>query len=145
MKKTSTSKPSGSTPPLAGKEKKKISRLRTGCWTCRRRGYKCDEGKPHCYNCTRLNLACEGYGIRLKWQVEGSNRHSNKGKSKDSNPMSPATITAPLIPQYSFYVHQPPGLTSVFDPNQKNFLPSISIISIFIVVAAMEQLEHHQQ
>ncbi|CAN6674711.1 hypothetical protein TRVA0_062S00166 [Trichomonascus vanleenenianus] len=52
------------------KPKKKIQRLRTGCWTCRRRGYKCDEAKPVCKNCTRLQIACEGYGIRLKWQDE---------------------------------------------------------------------------
>lgn len=51
--------------------KKTISRLRTGCWTCRRRGYKCDEAKPHCKNCLRLSLNCEGYAIRLKWQDDG--------------------------------------------------------------------------
>lgn len=87
-------------PAPAPKEKKKISRLRTGmyltsqsifflalltslgCWTCRRRGYKCDEGKPFCHNCTRLNLQCEGYGIRLKWQDDGYFRQHSKAKSK---------------------------------------------------------------
>ncbi|CDO53189.1 hypothetical protein, no similarity [Geotrichum candidum] len=51
-----------------------------GCWTCRRRGYKCDEGKPFCHNCSRLNLQCEGYGIRLKWQDDGYSRQRNKAK-----------------------------------------------------------------
>lgn len=54
--------------PKVKQRKKNIKRLRTGCWTCRRRGYKCDEGKPECANCTRLKIKCEGYGIRLKWQ-----------------------------------------------------------------------------
>lgn len=84
VQKHSVQKPSGSSEPapesrssssspeqITPKPKKKISRLRTGCWTCRRRGYKCDEGKPHCKSCIRLNLDCEGYGIRLKWQDDG--------------------------------------------------------------------------
>lgn len=35
-------------------------RLRTslGCCTCRRRKKKCDESKPKCKNCERLNLFC---------------------------------------------------------------------------------------
>lgn len=44
---------------------------------------------------------------------------------KNSTPESPATTNAPLLPQqYSFYVHQPPGLTSVFDPNMTYDLTS---------------------
>ncbi|KAF1925032.1 uncharacterized protein M421DRAFT_424252 [Didymella exigua CBS 183.55] len=43
-------------------------RTRTGCWTCREAGYKCDEQKPFCQRCTRLEIACKGYGVRLKWQ-----------------------------------------------------------------------------
>ncbi|KAF9691467.1 hypothetical protein EKO04_010897 [Ascochyta lentis] len=43
-------------------------RTRTGCWTCREAGYKCDEQKPYCQRCTRLKITCKGYGIKLKWQ-----------------------------------------------------------------------------
>ncbi|OAA58917.1 Fungal Zn binuclear cluster domain containing protein [Niveomyces insectorum RCEF 264] len=39
-----------------------------GCWTCRRRGYRCDEQRPHCKTCLRLAIPCEGYGVRLKWE-----------------------------------------------------------------------------
>ncbi|EDU43933.1 conserved hypothetical protein [Pyrenophora tritici-repentis Pt-1C-BFP] len=42
-------------------------RSRTGCWTCREAGYKCDEQKPFCSRCTRLKIVCKGYGIKLKW------------------------------------------------------------------------------
>ncbi|KAB5582955.1 fungal-specific transcription factor domain-containing protein [Coniochaeta sp. 2T2.1] len=31
---------------------------RTGCYTCKRRHKKCDEQKPRCLVCTRLNLEC---------------------------------------------------------------------------------------
>ncbi|KAK9235249.1 hypothetical protein V1525DRAFT_281368 [Lipomyces kononenkoae] len=33
-------------------------RVRSGCITCRRRKVKCDEQRPHCYNCTRLKRTC---------------------------------------------------------------------------------------
>ncbi|KAL3462375.1 fungal-specific transcription factor domain-containing protein [Aspergillus heterothallicus] len=46
-----------------------ISRARTGCWTCRARRIKCDEGRPKCRRCARLNVEC-GYGIRLIWHEE---------------------------------------------------------------------------
>ncbi|OTB18567.1 hypothetical protein K445DRAFT_314446 [Daldinia sp. EC12] len=45
-----------------------FSRTRTGCYTCREDGYKCDEQKPFCGRCIRLQKKCQGYGVRLKWQ-----------------------------------------------------------------------------
>jgi hypothetical protein len=45
------------------------TRSRTGCWTCREAGYKCDEQKPICGRCTRLKKECKGYGIKLKWKI----------------------------------------------------------------------------
>lgn len=48
-----------------------IKRTRTGCWTCRTRRKKCDEGRPFCQACQVLGLVCEGYGVRLKWAIRG--------------------------------------------------------------------------
>lgn len=39
--------------------KRKITRSRIGCFTCRRRKKACDLGKPICQGCTRLGLDCE--------------------------------------------------------------------------------------
>lgn len=36
-------------------------RTRTGCLTCRKRRIKCDERKPHCFNCERSRKVCLGY------------------------------------------------------------------------------------
>lgn len=33
-------------------------RVRSGCLTCRTRKVKCDEQRPRCHNCTRLNRPC---------------------------------------------------------------------------------------
>ncbi|KAH6692365.1 hypothetical protein F5X68DRAFT_200758 [Plectosphaerella plurivora] len=34
-------------------------RVRTGCLTCRSRKVRCDEGRPACRNCTRLDRRCD--------------------------------------------------------------------------------------
>lgn len=36
-------------------------RTRTGCLTCRKRRIKCDERKPHCFNCEKSRKLCLGY------------------------------------------------------------------------------------
>lgn len=41
-------------------------RSRSGCLTCRSRGYKCDEKKPICRACSRLGRSCQ-YGAAKKW------------------------------------------------------------------------------
>lgn len=38
-------------------------RTRTGCLTCRKRRIKCDERKPHCFNCERSKKLCMGYEV----------------------------------------------------------------------------------
>ncbi|EMG46548.1 nosA C6 finger domain transcription factor nosA [Candida maltosa Xu316] len=42
-------------PPL---KKRKHNRVRTGCFTCRKRKKKCDEKQPHCVGCIRNKLKC---------------------------------------------------------------------------------------
>lgn len=39
----------------------------SGCWTCRERHVKCDEGKPTCNRCHKAGVGCQGYGIKLVW------------------------------------------------------------------------------
>jgi hypothetical protein len=46
----------------------KPKRVRTGCWTCRDRHLKCDEGTPICGKCMKSSRECR-YGIRLTWQT----------------------------------------------------------------------------
>ena len=39
----------------------------SGCWTCRERHVKCDEGRPGCLRCLKGGFECQGYGIKLVW------------------------------------------------------------------------------
>lgn len=36
-------------------------RSKTGCWTCRIRHKKCDEGRPVCKNCAKISLKCDQF------------------------------------------------------------------------------------
>jgi hypothetical protein len=56
--------------------KRNITRVRSGCWTCKARRKKCDEERPHCQTCRKLGIACEGYGLRLRWAGLGRPRVS---------------------------------------------------------------------
>ncbi|CDK29506.1 unnamed protein product [Kuraishia capsulata CBS 1993] len=46
----------------------------TGCWTCRKRGVRCDERRPGCRNCLIHKVKCEGYMVKLCW---GDNNRSS--------------------------------------------------------------------
>lgn len=77
------------------------TRTRTGCWTCREAGYKCDEQKPSCGRCVRLKKECKGYGVKLKWKVATSapaprKQHKKRSKSIDKLSKSPVFISSPL-------------------------------------------------
>ncbi|KAJ8101434.1 fungal-specific transcription factor domain-containing protein [Lipomyces tetrasporus] len=67
-----------STPPVLPPQNQKIVRVRSGCWTCKARRRKCDEGKPFCMNCIKNNRQCEGYDLRLSFDVDDS-RHVASG------------------------------------------------------------------
>lgn len=60
----------------------KLNRVRTGCWTCKKRHRKCDEAKPECNNCTKSKRKCEGYELRLCFDVDDKrNKKRLNGKS----------------------------------------------------------------
>ncbi|KAI1099326.1 fungal-specific transcription factor domain-containing protein [Jackrogersella minutella] len=67
-----------------------FSRTRTGCFTCREDGYKCDEKKPFCGRCTRLGKTCKGYGIKLKWQAPQGIPKSKASRNKRQQKTSPS-------------------------------------------------------
>lgn len=69
------------------------TRTRTGCFTCREDGYKCDEQKPHCGRCLRLAKTCKGYGVRLKWHTPATpaNAAGTRGARRDKLTKSAAS------------------------------------------------------
>lgn len=47
-------------------------RTKSGCWTCRLRRKKCNEGGPPCDNCEARGVHCHGYGPKPQWKDRGS-------------------------------------------------------------------------
>ncbi|KAI1372100.1 hypothetical protein F4677DRAFT_274543 [Hypoxylon crocopeplum] len=71
----------------SGPIKKKNSRSRNGCLTCRARKIKCDESPNGCVNCERIDVACPGYG---SGQMKRHER--NLLQSKNSSAITEAGI-----------------------------------------------------
>lgn len=60
--------------PLRGKH---------GCWTCRLRKKKCDEGRPRCSTCETLSITCYGFGPKPDWMNGGEKERSVANNIKD--------------------------------------------------------------
>jgi hypothetical protein len=48
-----------------------MPRKTTGCWTCRARKKKCDDGRPSCAACTLRAITCYGYEAKPAWMDGG--------------------------------------------------------------------------
>ncbi|KAK4205144.1 putative transcription factor [Triangularia verruculosa] len=82
--KTTIVDPQGKKPTKRLVQTSKARRVRTGCFTCRDRHVKCDEGAPVCNNCLKSNRQCKR-GVRLNFaetnqQVKGPPRTAPRGK-----------------------------------------------------------------
>lgn len=64
------------------KEKKKITRTKTGCYCCRKRKKKCDEMKPACSGCVRNMLTCV-YPSPDQIKKAPSRRYKKSNKKED--------------------------------------------------------------
>ncbi|KAJ5980252.1 hypothetical protein N7481_007550 [Penicillium waksmanii] len=108
------------------KSTKLHKRSRSGCFTCRLRRKKCDEGHPSCKACTNLSLKCEYK--RPMWWASAEQRRMQKERVKDiikktkslerrdskqEGSSGFASISPPLVAEYDF--NRAP-LTDPYDP-----------------------------
>ncbi|WEJ95617.1 hypothetical protein PSN45_003140 [Yamadazyma tenuis] len=71
-------------------EGKKYTRSKAGCLSCRRRKKKCDETKPICNACKRLNLECSYVKDNLDWKITEPHRNlKNFTNYTTAKPISP--------------------------------------------------------
>ncbi|CAK7212076.1 hypothetical protein SBRCBS47491_001347 [Sporothrix bragantina] len=65
-----------------------MPRKTTGCWTCRARKKKCDDGRPVCAACTMRTITCYGYDAKPAWMDGGEQERSMllimKARAKES-------------------------------------------------------------
>ncbi|RTE68014.1 hypothetical protein BHE90_017609, partial [Fusarium euwallaceae] len=63
-------------------------RVRSGCLTCRSRKVKCDEGRPTCHNCTRLERHCVYQPRRVQQPPENTRSSRSQEGLADTRPSS---------------------------------------------------------
>jgi hypothetical protein len=87
------------------------ARSKEGCLTCKRRKVKCDEQRPRCSHCERLNLEC-------KWQGLHARRQSTATTSSDRNAVvrTPMSMSSgPGIPSGHSFVAPQNAVNQIFD------------------------------
>lgn len=78
--------------------RKKQTKSRDGCSTCKKRRYKCDETKPACVQCTKRGLECGGYVKNFKWRnFDEPSLHGKVRKQKRNFSFSSSTVPEPSI------------------------------------------------
>lgn len=58
---------------------KPLARSSDGCWTCRLRRKKCDEGRPRCAACAALEISCLYSDEKPEW-MDGGERQAKKAE-----------------------------------------------------------------
>ncbi|ETI28742.1 hypothetical protein G647_01193 [Cladophialophora carrionii CBS 160.54] len=75
-----------------------IGRPSTGCFLCRKRRVKCDEGRPGCRNCARLKKPCPGYREPGYGLIRSTLFVSN-----ETDTQSQRSLSTESLPQPAFY------------------------------------------
>ncbi|KAL4916381.1 hypothetical protein BDW62DRAFT_218737 [Aspergillus aurantiobrunneus] len=86
------------TPSTKPVRPRNIKRTHSGCRSCRKRGKKCDETKPSCRACVRLNLDCS-YAVDFAFRNSGRDSFQRQAVTKLSSHAShsPRHITLPTV------------------------------------------------
>ncbi|KAJ2899178.1 Transcriptional regulatory protein pro1 [Zalerion maritima] len=107
-------------------------RSRTGCYTCRLRRKKCDEGTPMCTACKHLGLQCE-YKRPMWWSNNDARRNHKENikmiiKSKKLSEKSSHTIqtSASSPPGLSHSLPTSATLTDPFDRTRSASMDSLN-------------------
>ncbi|KAJ4298069.1 hypothetical protein N0V90_005968 [Kalmusia sp. IMI 367209] len=76
--------------------KRKQTKSRNGCITCKAKRLKCDETKPTCKQCARRSVACGGYKKDFKWRPFEDSTFAGKatGRARKSTWAPPITTIA---------------------------------------------------
>ncbi|KAJ5584380.1 uncharacterized protein N7459_004180 [Penicillium hispanicum] len=77
----------------------KSSRSRQGCWTCREKKVKCDEERPQCRRCKRLDRECD-YAPRRRKPYPKRNRSAKSHLQSQANDAG-SSIPTPAVSRES--------------------------------------------
>ncbi|KAI0580107.1 c6 finger domain-containing protein [Pyrenophora tritici-repentis] len=106
----SASKTAPKASETSGVTKRKQSKSRNGCVTCKGKRLKCDEKKPTCDQCARRTVVCGGYKKDFKWRPFEEPNISGKQPPAKSRKLSFSQVPtpSPSQPQDHFGLHDKP-------------------------------------
>ncbi|ORY18717.1 fungal-specific transcription factor domain-domain-containing protein [Clohesyomyces aquaticus] len=78
--------------------KRKQSKSRNGCITCKAKRLKCDETKPSCQQCARRGVVCGGYKKDFKWRPFEEASFTGKPSPAKSKKSWPNSFNSPISP-----------------------------------------------
>lgn len=86
---------------MTATESDRPARSRRGCWTCRAKKVKCDEERPRCRRCSRLDLVCDyAPRPRKKYTRRGDDRIADGESPSTASHSHIGTEESYSIPQY---------------------------------------------
>lgn len=77
--------------------KRRFTRSRYGCSTCRARKVKCDEARPRCRRCLEDGQTCEGYGEQQAPQREQQHSSLNPSSSSSKKQALSQSYSSPFL------------------------------------------------
>ncbi|PHH52983.1 Adhesion and hyphal regulator 1 [Ceratocystis fimbriata CBS 114723] len=95
----------------SGTDHVKHRRTRSGCYTCRTRRVKCDEGRPICERCRKGNRSCK-YPDPDDKPRKGAKAAKPKGREEFRLPLIKATEYAHFLPSYHPLAFQKKGYSA---------------------------------
>ncbi|KAF2281435.1 uncharacterized protein EI97DRAFT_29310 [Westerdykella ornata] len=115
--------------------KKKRSKSRNGCTTCKSKRLKCDESKPRCQQCARRHVVCGGYMKDFKWRAFEESKFTGKSASGTRKGTSTRILSASrsrhTLSDFQPSLGSPPLAYSTFlkslPVNSTSFTPSPSL------------------
>ncbi|EMD96094.1 hypothetical protein COCC4DRAFT_184261 [Bipolaris maydis ATCC 48331] len=96
--------------------KRKQTKSRNGCITCKAKRLKCDEKKPTCDQCARRVVPCGGYKKDFKWRPFEEPIVRGKSNAKSRKDHIPTSTHSPPQDHTSTHGHQH-DFTSSISPN----------------------------
>ncbi len=97
--------------PAVPARKRRFTRSRSGCATCRVRKIKCDETRPHCHRCLEDDRQCEYFRSAGSARTEAEVKSQAEPSGADLHPAAPAGKPARLSQHQQ--PHHSPRQTSV--------------------------------
>lgn len=110
-----------------------MQRGKNGCWTCRLRRKKCDEGGPPCSSCQSRGIFCHGYGPKPAWKDRGEKErgealrlHLQSRKRRNHSLASSSDASQQPTTSESTALHEMTPMPDLFTPLQTEFSFSLS-------------------